>query len=127
MLDDTCVMAVPPGAFGERLKALQREAGLTNEQLARRIGTGLRNVQRWRAAEVAPRLDALIELADALEVSLDDLVGREFDAANEPRGAQERRATHDDLAVAAREVADRVGPPPGDVEPASRTRRRRSA
>lgn len=112
---DTLVMAVYEGAFGERLKALQKDAGLTNEQLARRIGTGLRNVQRWRSAQAAPRLDALVDLADALQVSLDELVGRQFPTA--PGVAAERRQ---DPWVMAELDADLAGAPdPAELRPAS--------
>lgn len=103
---DTFVMAVAAGAFGERLKILQRNAGLTNEQLARRIGTGLRNVQRWRSSEAAPRIDALIDLADALGVTLDELVGREPGRATS-RAADRRE---DPLDAAEREADLSLGP-----------------
>ena len=104
-MGDTLVMASPDEAFGERLKALQKQAGLTNEALARKIGTGLRNVQRWRAAEAAPRLDALIDLADALEVSLDDLVGRAAPATSPSVGRDRRRAPLDALEEFADDLA----------------------
>lgn len=111
-MGDTLVMARPDEAFGERLKALQQTAGLTNEALARRIGTGLRNVQRWRSAEAAPRLDALIDLADALEVSLDELVGRTPPATSRGVGGERRRAPLDALA----EFADDLALPQPETE-----------
>lgn len=68
-----------PG-FGENLKRLQDEAGLTNEQLARQADVQLRAVSRWRNTtddDSFPRVDQLIRLADVFGVPLDQLVGRE--------------------------------------------------
>ena len=67
-----------PG-FGENLKRLQDEAGLTNEQLARQADVQLRAVSRWRNTtddDSFPRVDQLIRLADVFGVPLDQLAPR---------------------------------------------------
>lgn len=64
-------------AFGERVATLQKRQGFANEELARRIGSSLRSVERLRsgAMKKPPKQDTLERLAKALETSSDVLVG----------------------------------------------------
>lgn len=50
-----------------RLRVAQAESGLTNEELAREIGVGLRLLQKWRAGTVEPRYENLQKLAAVLK------------------------------------------------------------
>lgn len=111
--------------FAKRLRELRTDRGLSQEALAAAAGVSKATVQNWEANRRSPSLQDAWKAADALGVSLDDLAGRE--AATEPGGGRDRRATLDDLAAAARLVAERDGLPPDDAEPVRRTRRRRSA
>jgi len=61
--------------FGQRLHALREQAGLSQQQLADRIGLTQRAYAYWERHPVALRPDQLLSLAQALNVSVDDLVG----------------------------------------------------
>ncbi len=63
-------------AFSERLKALREARGLTQSRLAEMIEALPRVYNRWERGHIVPQLDSLIKLADVLQVSLDELVGR---------------------------------------------------
>jgi transcriptional regulator with XRE-family HTH domain len=63
--------------FGERLTAARQQSGLTQQQLAERLGTVQRVIAHWERAPVALRADQLSALADALGVTADYLVGRD--------------------------------------------------
>jgi transcriptional regulator with XRE-family HTH domain len=70
--------------FGERLASARESAGLTQLQLAQRLGTSQRVITYWERETVALRADQLSTLADALGVSADFLIGRE---TPKPRGS----------------------------------------
>ena len=55
--------------FADNVKRLREKSGLTQEQLAENSGLSLRTVQRMEGAEVTPRSDTIIMLANALNVS----------------------------------------------------------
>jgi transcriptional regulator with XRE-family HTH domain len=59
-----------------RLQRLREAAGLSQSQLARRAGVPVGTLQGWEQARRLPRLEAAVRLADALGISLDELVGR---------------------------------------------------
>lgn len=61
--------------FGERLYALRQQAGLSQQQLADRLGLSQRAYAHWERNPVALRPNQLLSLPQALNVSVDDLVG----------------------------------------------------
>ena len=60
----------------QRLFQLRKEAGLSQEKVARAIDTTLRQYQRFEHGEQKPGYQKLIDLANVFQVSLDYLVGR---------------------------------------------------
>jgi DNA-binding XRE family transcriptional regulator len=60
--------------MGQRLQRLRREAGLTQAELARRAGVPLKSVLNWEQDRRQPRLDAVVDLARYLNVSLEELL-----------------------------------------------------
>ena len=64
--------------FGTRLKRLCAERGLTVAHLAQKSGMSKVTIWELECQTVHyPRVDTLILLADVLDVSLDELVGRD--------------------------------------------------
>lgn len=61
--------------FGRRLHTLREQAGLSQQQLADRLGLTQRAYAHWERHPVALRAEQLLKLAQALNVSTDDLVG----------------------------------------------------
>ena len=61
--------------FGQRLHTLREQAGLSQQQLAERLGLSQRAYAHWERNPVALRPEQLLSLAEALNVSVDDLVG----------------------------------------------------
>lgn len=64
------------------LKELRKEAGYTQAELARRIGTQELNIVRWEGGHHQPNLAHARALADALSVSL-EVVADAVEAARE--------------------------------------------
>jgi len=69
--------------FGERLASTREGAGLTQLQLAEKLGTSQRVITYWEREPVALRAEQLVALADILGVTTDFLVGRDV---SKPRG-----------------------------------------
>jgi len=63
--------------FGDFLKELRKEKGLTQEELAETLFVSRRTVSRWETGSNLPDLDLLIELADFYQVDLRELISGE--------------------------------------------------
>jgi len=62
----------------KNLKALRNQKGWSQEKLAREANISYHTVIKLEQRGTKnPRIETVIKLADALEVSLDELVGRE--------------------------------------------------
>lgn len=65
--------------IANRLLELRKKHGLSQEQLADKLGISRQSVSKWERAEASPDTDNLLLLADLYGVSLDELL-RGFDA-----------------------------------------------
>lgn len=63
--------------FSEKLPELRRGQGLSQEELAAKIGVSRQAVSKWETGEAMLDLNKLLSLSEALGVSLDRLCGRE--------------------------------------------------
>lgn len=70
--------------FHEHLARRRKALGLSQEELAAKIGVSRQAVSKWETGDAVPDLNRLLALADALDTSLDALCGRE---AAEPPAA----------------------------------------
>jgi len=62
--------------FGDRMMQARKEKGLSREELAKMIGTSGPIVGRYERGDMMPSVEIATKIADALEVSLDFLVGK---------------------------------------------------
>ena len=62
--------------IGSRLKALRKERGETQAQVATAIGIGERHYQKFESGNNLPSFHNLCALADHFGVSMDYLAGR---------------------------------------------------
>lgn len=71
-------------SFGKRLIDARKNRGLSQDELAKMIGTKGPAIGRYERGVAKPTIEVAIKLANALDVSLDYLVGKidvEFDHA----------------------------------------------
>ncbi len=73
-----------------KIQARRKALGLSQEELAQRMGVSRQSVTKWEAGLSAPDLDRLVELADTLEVSLDFLLRDQVDRAENSADTEER-------------------------------------
>ena len=62
--------------FGQLLRKKRREKGLKQEELGEKIGASQQAVSAWERNTKWPNLFTAVTIADALDCSLDELVGR---------------------------------------------------
>ena len=63
--------------YGKEFKYHREKANLSQEQLAKMIGTSQQNISRWKNDKVEPSITFCILLADFYEITLAELVGRD--------------------------------------------------
>lgn len=69
--------------FSEKLSCLRRRQGLSQEQLAGRLGVTRQSVSKWESGQAFPEIGKLIALSELFRVSVDYLV-RDGQTAPEP-------------------------------------------
>lgn len=62
--------------FCERIRLLRKELGMTQKEVAEKLGIGYRAYQCYELAQRYPDFHGLINIANFFSVSLDYLVGR---------------------------------------------------
>lgn len=69
--------------FSERLKDLRKQAGLTQVNVAERLGVSQPAYASWERGIKKPTQDNLVKIAQILNVSVDYLVGNSQDTSDE--------------------------------------------
>lgn len=63
--------------IGERIKHHRKRLGMTQEQLAERMGVTPQAVSKWETNQSCPDISALPQLAELFGISVDELLGKE--------------------------------------------------
>lgn len=61
--------------FGQNLSSIRKKRGLSQDELAKKVGTIAITIGRYERNEIKPSIEIATKIAEALEVSLDYLVG----------------------------------------------------
>lgn len=75
-----------PQCFNERLRDLWLESGLTQKQIAERIGVERKSVSKWISGEINPNLMSFIRLCRLFHVSADYLLFGKEDKGGGQKG-----------------------------------------
>jgi transcriptional regulator with XRE-family HTH domain len=62
--------------IGEHIMLLRKQKGLSQSELGKVIGTSGDVIGRYERDVITPSIDVIVNVADALEVSIDFLVGK---------------------------------------------------
>lgn len=60
--------------FGEKLRTLRREKGLSQEELANMVGVSRQAMSKWESNQTQPELDKLILLSGIFDVTVDSMI-----------------------------------------------------
>ena len=62
--------------LADRIQQLRKQKGISQEELADRVGVSRQAVSKWESAQSVPDLDKILLLSDYFEVTTDYLLGR---------------------------------------------------
>ncbi len=68
--------------FQEKLQRLRKEAGLSQEALAEKIGVSRQTVAKWESGDSCPDLTSALSLSEVFSVTLDELADSEKRGVN---------------------------------------------
>lgn len=74
-------MAIDYSYIGQRIKQKRSEKGLTQEQLAEKIGIGASHMSHLEGGKTVASMDVFIAMCNALECSADELLCKEVTVA----------------------------------------------
>jgi len=72
-------------SFGKRVTEAREHKGLSREELAKVVGTSGPIIGRYEREENTPSIEVATKIANALEVSLDYLVGNASEMSKDPK------------------------------------------
>lgn len=87
----------------ERIQMLRKKAGWSQEKLAEKLGVSRQTISKWENGAANPGMDRLQDLADALDITMAELLGTDAQATEderiaeyeeEIRGLKKKRALH---------------------------------
>ena len=81
-----------------RLYELRKQQGLSQEELAEKLGVSRQAVSKWERSEASPDTDNLISLAKLFNLTLDELIYGEKKETNKENSANSEEATANDQA-----------------------------
>lgn len=71
--------------LSENLYALRRKNGLSQEQLAERIGVSRQAISKWETGLSTPELEKLKALSECFQVTIDELAGNQIAGGSDDR------------------------------------------
>ena len=77
--------------FAQRLQEMRKSAGLSQEELAERLGVSRQSVSKWELGQAYPETEKIIELSRMFGVSLDLLLKGEEPSSAPDQAAPRRR------------------------------------
>ena len=80
-------------ALSERLYELRKQAGLSQEQLAERLGVSRQAVSKWETGSAVPESETLVAISTYFDVSLDYLMKDGITLPEPITGAEEPQTT----------------------------------
>lgn len=69
--------------FNENLKAIRKNKGFSQEQLANRLNVVRQTISKWEKGISVPDAELLVQLAEVLDVTVDDLLGKKIDITDD--------------------------------------------
>jgi transcriptional regulator with XRE-family HTH domain len=77
--------------FGSRLRVLREAAGLTQEELAEKVGMNYQNIGRLERGDRSPSWKTVLKLAEALGVEPNDFTDKDADEPDDDKPATPKR------------------------------------
>ena len=78
--------------FGENLKTLRKNKGITQEELAARLNVVRQTISKWEKGQSVPDSEMLVRLAEIFEVPVSQLLGGPIEPDAQPDALAEQLA-----------------------------------
>ena len=69
--------------FADKLIELRKKSGMSQEELAEKLGVSRQSVSKWEGAQSTPDLNRILEISKIFDVSTDYLLKDEIEAGKE--------------------------------------------
>lgn len=83
-------MALENKKIGQRIQNIRNRRGLSQDELAVKANTSRKHISLVETGNRGPSVDLLVDLANALEVSVDDILADALSERNTDEGAEMR-------------------------------------
>jgi len=60
--------------FGDKLIVLRKKNGMSQEELAEKLGVSRQSVSKWESNNTYPETDKIVQIANLFDCSMDDLI-----------------------------------------------------
>lgn len=118
---------------GDRIRNARKKAGLTQSELGKKLGVPFQSISQWERGKRHPKFETMVNLAYALDVDIDYLLGTEdVESLKEDRAMQKEMMesmTEEDVDVLCKlfdmtedEVIDAIGKDGSEDSAVRRTR-----
>lgn len=67
----------------ENLKRIRKEYGLSQEQLADKLGVSRQSVSKWESGQAYPEMDKMIKLCQLFDLNIDELLNHDIKKVND--------------------------------------------
>lgn len=81
--------------FGDKLREIRRNEGLSQEQLAEKMGVSRQAITKWETGRGLPDVENMVILAEIFKMTLDELVSREKQSKQKIEGNYESESIYD--------------------------------
>lgn len=85
--------------LSERIYQFRRNSGLSQEQLAEKIGVSRQAISKWESGISTPELEKLLALSECFDITIDELVKDEAFTQGTNEVPQELEKTKDSKAI----------------------------
>ena len=69
--------------FADNLKKIRKEYGLSQEQLADKLGVSRQSVSNWESQQAYPEMDKVIQLCNMFNLNIDELLNKDIKQVKE--------------------------------------------
>ena len=94
--------------FGENLKALRKNKGITQEELAAKLNVVRQTISKWEKGQSVPDAEMLVKLAETFEVTVSQLLGSQIEPDAQPDALAEQLARINEQLIIKNRRAKRI-------------------
>lgn len=86
--------------FSEKLFELRRQKGMSQEDLADKLNVSRQTISKWETGSTTPEMEKLIEMSKLFEITIDELVGNDWQNKKENETNEEKKEENNTSKIA---------------------------